>query len=342
MDPFAYFAGKLQAQLLAPGSHLSIYALATGFLIGFAYLAIVRRRRRGHVRFVVLARAFLSRRLLLHRSTRADVLYFFVNVYLTGIYIGWACLGAGEIGDAVRATLVDVFGARPAIDLPIWVARAIATLVGYLAMEWGYWLDHYLKHRIPFLWETHKTHHTAERLTPLTVSRVHPLDSVIFTNIVALFVGLANGVAAYALGGAPQTFSLFGTNILLVVFFFTFVNLQHSEVWLPLRGRAGRLLMSPAHHQIHHSIDPAHYNSNLGNSLAIFDWMFGTLVIPQKVSPRLRFGVAEPGVDPHSVTSLLVSPFVNVARALTPRALSGSRQSGLRAAAKMPDAGAPG
>jgi sterol desaturase/sphingolipid hydroxylase (fatty acid hydroxylase superfamily) len=322
MDIFAALANKLLGLVLAPGSHFSIYALASGLVIGFVYLAVKQKRRRGRVRLRPLARAFFSRRLLLHRSTRADLFYLFVNVYLTMVFIGWACLTAGTVADAVRDALTGAFGARPASALPDLAARAIVTLVGYLAVEWGYWLDHYLKHRIPFLWETHKTHHTAERLTPLTVWRVHPLDSLVFTNIVALSFGAAMGAMRYALGSA-ETFAFAGANILTVVFFFTFVNLQHSEVWLPLRGLAGRLLMSPAHHQLHHSIDPAHYNSNLGNSLAVFDWIFGTLIVPSRDSPRLKFGVVEPGVDPHSVTALLVSPFVAVARALTPKAAEG-------------------
>ena len=54
-------------------------------------------RRRGRVRLRALGRAFFAPRLLLHRSTGADVLYFFVNVYATVLFIGWACLSAGAV-----------------------------------------------------------------------------------------------------------------------------------------------------------------------------------------------------------------------------------------------------
>ncbi|MGJ0510603.1 MAG: sterol desaturase family protein [Methylocystis sp.] len=325
MDLSAYLAAKLQAQLLAPGSHFSVYALAAGFLLGFSYLAWSRKRRRGHVGLKPLARAFLSRRLLTHRSTRADILYFFVNVFVTVFLIGWACLTSVEVVDAVQDALTGAFGARTATAAPEWAARGLVTLVVFLAMEFGYWLDHYLKHRIPVLWETHKTHHTAERLTPFTVWRVHPLDSLLFSNIVALSVGLALGATRYALGGTPESFSVAGTNILVAAFFYTFANLQHSEVWLPLRGLPGRLLMSPAHHQLHHSINPAHYNSNLGNCLALFDWLFGTLILPERESPRLTFGVLEKEADPHALTELFLAPFGNVVRALAPA--RGARQA---------------
>jgi len=320
MSILANLTDKLHPVLMSPGSHFSLFSLASAFCVGFGYLALRQWRRRGHVHLAALTRAFFSRELMLHRSTRADVLYFFVNVFVTGLFIGWFCLGVKEVSDFVQAVLTDRFGARPPSEAPESVLRATVTVIAFLAYEFGYWLDHFLKHRIPLLWETHKTHHTAERLTPWTVWRVHPLDSLVFTNVVALCVGLAVGATAFAFGGRFTVYAIDGTNAFLALFFFAYVHLQHSQVWIPFTGIWGRLLMSPAHHQIHHSNDPTHYNSNMGNALAIWDWLFGTLIAPQKESPRLAFGVEEPGVDPHSVTQLLLAPFRNVAVALLPQA----------------------
>jgi hypothetical protein len=39
--------------------------------------------------------------------------------------------------------------------------------------------------------------------------------------------------------------------------------------------------------------------------------MFGTLVVPPRESPRLRFGVEQPATDPHRLSTLLVDPVVN-------------------------------
>ena len=63
-------------------------------------------------------------------------------------------------------------------------------------------------------------------------------------------------------------------------FIYVYVHLQHSQVWIAFTGWLGRLFMSPAHHQIHHSSNPAHFNKNLGSCLALWDWMFGTLHVP--------------------------------------------------------------
>ena len=54
------------------------------------------------------------------------------------------------------------------------------TVTLFLAYELGYWLNHYVPHRVPFLWEFHKVHHSATVLTPLTNFRVHPVYMCIF------------------------------------------------------------------------------------------------------------------------------------------------------------------
>jgi hypothetical protein len=61
------------ATLLTPSSICSIYSLGVSALIAFAWLAWRRRRRDRRIVFRTLARAVLSRRVLLHRSTFADL-----------------------------------------------------------------------------------------------------------------------------------------------------------------------------------------------------------------------------------------------------------------------------
>ena len=68
--------------------------------------------------------------------------------------------------------------------------------------------------------------------------------------------------------------------------------------------------MSPAQHQIHHSIDPRHHNRNFGSCLSLFDWLFGTLELPPVQSPQLTFGVDREAANPHSLTALLITPTI--------------------------------
>jgi sterol desaturase/sphingolipid hydroxylase (fatty acid hydroxylase superfamily) len=192
----------------------------------------------------------------------------------------------------------------------------VRTLALFLAYDFGFFVDHSLKHRIPALWELHKAHHSAEVLTPLVNFRVHPLDSLILANNLALIIGLVGGVAQYALGRRAVSFTLFDQNVLMLLYIYLTAQLQHSEIWIPFTGVLGRVFMSPAHHQLHHSSDPAHFNCNLGASLAIWDWLVGTLRMPSVEPPRLAFGVSGQAHDPHGVMGLVVDPAVNAARAL--------------------------
>ena len=241
--------GKLEAvrvMLISPSSTFSLWQLGSAYGIAFAFPVLRQRRRRGRLRLFGVARAmFAPRRLLLNRSTAADAGYFLVNTLALGGLIGWAILSGAWISRAALGALIAWFGARAPLPSAGVATRIIVTVVLFLAYEFGYWLDHYLKHKVPALWELHKPHHTAEALTPLTVFRVHPLDSLFFANMTAIVVGLASALSAYVFGEKTQAFVFDGANVLLVGFMYAYVHLQHSEFWIPIRGPLGRILDEP-------------------------------------------------------------------------------------------------
>jgi sterol desaturase/sphingolipid hydroxylase (fatty acid hydroxylase superfamily) len=306
----------IEDQLVSPVSALSIYSLGFSFALAFAFLAFRQKQRRGRFRLRAIAQAMFRRRVIFHRSTFADFGYFSLGLIGLGAFLGWALFSASAIGDAVAGFLDTHFGARAPINAPEFLLRAGKTLLLFLAYELGFFVDHSLKHRVPALWALHKTHHSAEVLTPLTNFRVHPLDSLILANNLALVVGFFSGIAKYAIGNQIQVFAFDGMNVLMVLYIYLTAQLQHSQYWIPMRGALGRIFMSPAHHQLHHSIDPKHFNRNMGASLAIWDWLFGTLEIPEKESPKLSFGAAAEDRDPHSVTTLLLDPVINALSAV--------------------------
>src|SRR5579864_248392 len=82
------------------------------------------------------------------------------------------------------------------------------------------------------------------------------------------------------------------SGVLFAVYMAGWGHLQHSQFWLSCTGLAGRIFLSPAHHQIHHSNNPIHFDKNFGAGLAVWDWLFGTLHIPQRFNEHLRFGTA--------------------------------------------------
>lgn len=308
-----------QAVFLSPGSMFSAASLLSALAVAVASLAWTRRRKRP-LKMRVLVRALFPRRLLRGASTRADIGLFLLNTLASGLLLGWALLSAHAISGSVAEVLRRGLGAHLAPAAPRAALQGAATLVLFLAYELAYWTDHYLSHRVPFLWDFHKVHHTAETLSPLTAFRVHPVDSLVFANITAVIVGLAGGVLSYALGPQATPYLLSGSNVILIGFLFLTVHLQHSHLWISFPGRLGRLLLSPAHHQVHHSTNPAHFNRNFGSCLAVWDWAFGTLYVPSRGRERLVFGVevSPASASPHSVTGALITPFADAARRLAP------------------------
>ncbi len=276
------------ATLLSPSSICSIYSLGLAILIAFAWLAVRRKRRRRPIVVRALARAIFPRRILMHRSTFADVGYCVIGIASLGAILGWAVVSTSWISDGVATFLTRGLGPAPQLHAPDFLLNAARTGALFLAYELGFFIDHTLKHRVPALWELHKAHHSAEVLTPLVNFRVHPLDSLILANNLALFIGVIGGVAQYTLGRKAVSFTLFDQNVLMLLYIYLTAQLQHSEIWIPFTGVWGRLFMSPAHHQLHHSADPAHFNCNMGASLAIWDWLAGSLRMPSVELARTR------------------------------------------------------
>ncbi|MGA7773932.1 MAG: sterol desaturase family protein [Pseudolabrys sp.] len=188
----------------------------------------------------------------------------------------------------------------------------------FLAYELGYWFNHWLSHKVPLLWEFHKVHHNAEVLTPLTNFRMHPVYTWVFTNILAFSAAFANGFGNYMFGETAYQYAMSDTNIILVLFIHAYVHLQHSHMWIAFRGVLGRIFVSPAHHQVHHSANPKHFNKNFGSCHALWDWMFGTLYVPEKKREPLTFGFSgQP--DAHTLKGELVDPFINAAGHIWPK-----------------------
>jgi sterol desaturase/sphingolipid hydroxylase (fatty acid hydroxylase superfamily) len=308
MDGILYFPHKLARLFLTQSSGFSLTSLFAALLVAAASITWRRMQRNRPLRASTLLRGLFPAWLVRHASMHADISYFAFNVFVYGIVFGWAVMSYKFLSGIVVDGLTAAFGTMPPTSWPDLLARATITLTLFLAYELGYWLDHYLKHRVPALWELHKVHHSANVLTPLTVFRIHPLDGLIFSNILALTLGLTNGVVNYLFGKPVTLFSIDDANIILVLFVHIYVHLQHTHLWIAFTGLAGRIFLSPAHHQIHHSNNPLHFDKNLGSCLAIWDWLFGTLHVPAKEPEPLSFGVKVGEADMHSFSELAVAP----------------------------------
>lgn len=331
------FFSKLLGLLTSPASPLSLLSLSVALTVAVVFLIMNRRPGAKSVRLKVLMRALFPRKITHGASSRTDFGYMIFNVLIFGAVLGWGIVSYEFVGTASHDLLTRLFGPATPLPLAPWAGAALLTLAVFLAYELGFWADHWTSHNVPFFWEIHKVHHTATVLTPLTIFRVHPIESVKLSNVLALLMGGAFGLVSYLVGGEVKPVEFAGQNIILLTFMLVLAHVQHTHLWIAFTGRLGRILVSPAHHQIHHSDNPAHFGKNLGGYLAIFDWMFGTLQIPNAKRERMVFGVAPATADDHSFAGSALKPMALAVKTLIPSAREGGRQLDVRRPQELVD-----
>lgn len=179
-----------------------------------------------------------------------------------------------------------------------------------LARDLSTYITHALHHRWPLLWAFHKVHHSAEVLTPVTVYRKHPVYNLFSSLTDFAVVGPAQGVVLFLFGATPDPILLFGTNVIFSMFHLLGANLRHSHIWLSFGPILGRIIISPAQHQIHHSKARHHWDRNYGEVFALWDWLFGTLYLPGKEREVIEFGVAGEDTQAHpTLYAAYIQPF---------------------------------
>lgn len=188
------------------------------------------------------------------------------------------------------------------------------TIVSLMVIDFGIFLAHYCMHRIPFLWQFHKVHHSAEVLTPITLYRMHPVDLFVTMNIATIFHAIIHSLFLILMQHQSVTFTVYSLNIFTFLFYCLDYNLRHSHVWVQYPRWLSQILISPAQHQIHHSCHPSHFNKNMGLLFAIRDGVFWTLYIP-KQRESLRLGLNKKHPNPYSsISALYTKPFRDATR----------------------------
>jgi sterol desaturase/sphingolipid hydroxylase (fatty acid hydroxylase superfamily) len=247
----------------------------------------------------------------LSRSAFVDYGLVFFNAFIKVFMIGPYLVFGFYISYQLESLLPEWFG-YPSSGLSVTSTIVLYTIVLTIAMDLSTYVVHYLMHRVPLLWEFHKIHHSATSLNPVTQYRIHPVELIINNVKATLVLGLVTGVFRYLSAHPIEEYTLIGANVLSFTFLFFGSNLRHSHIPLKYYNWLEYIFISPFQHQIHHSDDERHFNTNMGSKLAIWDWMFGTLVRSESVK-SVKFGIGEHEVKRYdSVWKNLIMPFRNI------------------------------
>lgn len=148
----------------------------------------------------------------------------------------------------------------------------IAILIYDFVVYWRHRAEHH-----PLLWPIHATHHSDTALHWLSVHRKHPF-SMLLSKLVDIWLLFLLGFPEWSIAAATLVRSWWGFFI-------------HADVPWTL-GILGKVLISPAAHRLHHIRDEALMGTNYGNTVTLWDKLFGTYVDP---APYLNCetGIAE-------------------------------------------------
>ena len=261
-------------------------------------------------------RDFFSKSVWGHRSARLDYKMLFLNgfgyFYIFPLITVSTTLAAEVTTDALRL----VSGQEGLGLTPGWSSRAALTVIWLVAWDFGFFIAHYLQHRIPLLWEFHKAHHSAEVLTPFTVFRMHPIDDMLTYSTVGMMAGLVGGCFRFCYADPVQFYMINGLNIFWFVALMAGYHLRHSHIWVMYPKPFSAIFSSPALHLIHHSNNPKHFNKNYARIFVFWDRLAGTLYLPASREP-VEFGLGGGEErDYQSLGGAYLRPFSLAARRL--------------------------
>lgn len=195
-----------------------------------------------------------------------DAFYMFFNFFLFSlvIYNAASDVVVNLFRDALASVGIENLVAVEVASWPVW-AQLLSLFVLRDFIQWNV---HRLLHRVPWLWEFHKVHHSVEQMGFAAHLRYHWMENVVYR----------------ALEYIPLSMIGFGIDDFFIVHIFTLAigHLNHANIRLPL-GPLRYVLNNPQMHIWHHARDlpEGHpHGINYGLTLSLWDYLFGTAVIP--------------------------------------------------------------
>jgi sterol desaturase/sphingolipid hydroxylase (fatty acid hydroxylase superfamily) len=292
--------------------------LIPAILVAFVIFLVESKRQGERLTFSRFSRFCFPKSVFFHKSAKVDCGY-----YLTLFIVGpLTPVFSMIIPSTVIATYVVKFygilnttGQTSTLSAT-WIDRMLYSILLFMVADFGYFVFHYLVHKIPLLWEFHKVHHSAQVLIPVTALRMHPVDGILQDFFVGLMIGIFNGVYAIIYSEQITAFTIY--NVSAIIFFYQLTNhLRHSHIWLHYGWTLSHVFSSPAQHQIHHSQEDRHIDKNFGLVLSLWDWMAGTLYVPRG-KEQFSIGLqSQEDEEYQTVSKCYFRPFIKIARQLS-------------------------
>jgi sterol desaturase/sphingolipid hydroxylase (fatty acid hydroxylase superfamily) len=316
-DSFTGALGTIPYALVSFSSSLAWPYLLSN--LGMAWLVYLYVKRKGTAKVSSFKAFAFPSHIYRHPSSLLDARFMAVDLILNALLYVPIYTGIGMVSEKL---LSAVLVRRLAWEPPSMLSPGefvLTSMVFFILIDFANYWVHVWCHRSPLLWPFHAVHHSAEVLTPATSYRIHPVENIVAATLHAPVLGLSALYFQNIVGPENQVLMIGGVSLFGFLVQAVGTHLKHSHIWISYGPWLDHVLISPAHHQIHHSVDPKHWDKNFGGRFAIWDVLFGTVYLP-RTAEALSVGLPErDGPPPRTVAELYAQPFGSAARCLRRR-----------------------
>lgn len=198
-----------------------------------------------------------------------DTFYMFFNFFLLNLIVLIALSNtASQLFDDILGLVglsVANFQLFDVDNLPLW----LGLLIFFLVSDFVQWNTHRLLHRVDWLWNFHKVHHSVKQMGFAAHLRYHWMEPIVYKSL--LYVPIA------IIGG-------FDAQHVAIVHFFALIigHLNHANLGWDY-GVFKYIFNNPKMHIWHHAKtlpDHVRYGVNYGLTLSLWDYVFKTDYVP--------------------------------------------------------------
>ncbi len=280
IDAYKGYANYLWNEIVNPTWTNYFYALIAVSLLFFVWEAAFPWRKNQK---------------LIKKDFFLDVFYMFFNFFLFSLLIFNAVSDVAV--NYFNWILQEYFGLSNLVAIQVHqFSVATQLIILFVLRDFLHWNIHRLLHRVPFLWQFHKVHHSAKEMGFATHLRYHWMENILYKSIEYI----------------PLAMIGFGIDQFFIVHLFALSvgHFNHANIKVPL-GFLKYIFNNPQLHTWHHAKKlPQHhpYGMNYAITLSIWDYLFKTAYQPNS-GEHTELGYEEEKEMPQNFLGQVIFPW---------------------------------
>ena len=308
MEIITEYLTNIGNQFIDPKKRVFLAYIAISIFIAFIWFILNKK-----FSLIEALKKIFDKKIFFSKSAKSDYKIFLIN-QLIMMFVSPFLITQLTIATALYFYLHTIDWLSVGMfksTMPILVIISFTTFQ-FTIDDFSKYIVHRFMHKWPILWSLHKVHHSATVLTPITVFRTHPLEGIIFSLRSSVTQAISISFFIFLFGSSVDLYTILGVNVFVFLFNIFGANLRHSHVGIRYWRWLEYIFISPAQHQLHHSIAKEHHDKNFGAALAIWDWSFGSLNHSVEFE-TLQLGIEKNQTDEsHNLTALYINPFIEI------------------------------